>query len=415
MVKPDKEKSDINDNFNLEGTSFNIDFAERLRKRRTGEMRDNTDHRKTKIHITVTWGAYNTYLNSKYIDYRLGSISEGKYRNIASAVNKFMSYLTDRFGDREKFKVTEEDVWDFFVNLDKYTVTEDNKLSYSTINKDVLYVRDFLDYVMWLQGVQLYLKDLTTTKVVKILEKQNKFKHAEGHAKKSKKKLLKDVNFMRIVEQNVQILFNDLYFRYSTKRLNERTYDFLRLVILLGVYNGLRGTEMARIKVDDINLENRLMDVHRGKIDVKKNITTTVLHPLVRDYIKYIIEKYNLKEEDKLIPVKNIDQFIKQHCNKLVNLRMLRSFFAVRLEAHGQKEFLEYLLGHKEGIKIVSKFLRDSALTKLTTDHYTQEFIRNLKQSYDTAFNDLIFEIHLDDNPTPHIFPTPAKNKYPAH
>ena len=172
---------------------------------------------------------------------------------------------------------------------------------------------------------------------------------------------------------------------------------------------------MGRIKVGDINLEERLMDVRRGKIDVTENITTTVLHPTVRDYISYIIGKYRLKEEDKLIPIKNIDQFIKQHCNKLVNLRILRSYFAVRLEAHGQKEFLEYLLGHKEGIKIVSRFLKSSALTKLTTDHYTQVFIKNLKQSYDTAFKDLIFEIHLDDNPTPHIFSTLAKSKYPAH
>mgnify|MGYP000085336680 CR=1 FL=1 len=76
---------------------------------------------------------------------------------------------------------------------------------------------------------------------------------------------------------------------------------------------------------------------------------------------------------------------------------------------------MEYLLGHKEGIKIVNSLFKESKLSRITLNHYTQAFIEELKRAYDNAFSNLLFDIHTDDNPTPHIFPTPAKNKYPAH
>lgn len=150
------------------------------------------------------------------------------------------------------------------------------------------------------------------------------------------------------------------FYQNELKKLLEISKKNLRdhLIILLSYRHGLRASEVGKIRLNDIDFENKKIYIHRLKNGIPS------LHPLPDDEVKLLreyIKKYNPEEilfygKNKKIPIsrKTLHSIIKKYSKEAgipvekAHFHTLRHSLGVHLiEAGVDTRVVQSILGHK--------------------------------------------------------------------
>ncbi|MDO8509183.1 MAG: tyrosine-type recombinase/integrase [Nanoarchaeota archaeon] len=157
-----------------------------------------------------------------------------------------------------------------------------------------------------------------------------------------------------------------------------------RLIISLLYSSGLRVSELVNLKKDDLNLQEKIGWVRRGKGGKDRLITLSVnLAGELKDYFEMKgKDKVYVFSKDKPLTTRNIQKIIKgtrirAGINKKVTPHTLRHSFATHLlEAGTDIRFIQSMLGHS------------SIATTQIYAHVSTDEIKKIKNPLDVLDND---------------------------
>ncbi len=130
-----------------------------------------------------------------------------------------------------------------------------------------------------------------------------------------------------------------------------------KLMISLLYASGVRVSELVSIKIEDLDLQKRLLKVRQGK---GKKDRYTILSVKVTEQIKNYIQipppqsNYLFSSHDGHVTIRTVEEVIKQACQKAkinspLSPHSLRHSFATHLMENGTKiEYIQQMLGHKD-------------------------------------------------------------------
>jgi len=164
----------------------------------------------------------------------------------------------------------------------------------------------------------------------------------------------------------------------EVKRLIESTdNEKTRLIVSMLYSSGLRVSEIVNLKVNDLNLDERIGWVRKGK--GSKDRIFTISESLANNLKEFLKEKNNIYvfSKDKPLTTRNIQKIIaslrvKAGINKKITPHTLRHSFATHLLENGVDiRKIQFLLGHS------------SLNTTQIYAHVSQEEIKKIKNPLD--------------------------------
>ena len=164
----------------------------------------------------------------------------------------------------------------------------------------------------------------------------------------------------------------------EVKRLIESTdNEKTRLIVSMLYSSGLRVSELVNLKVNDLNLDERIGWVRKGK--GSKDRIFTISESLATNLKEFLKEKNNIYvfSKDKPLTTRNIQKIIaslraKADINKKITPHTLRHSFATHLLENGVDiRKIQFLLGHS------------SLNTTQIYAHVSQEEIKKIKNPLD--------------------------------
>jgi len=164
----------------------------------------------------------------------------------------------------------------------------------------------------------------------------------------------------------------------EVKRLIESTdNEKTRLIVSMLYSSGLRVSELVNLKVNDLNLDERIGWVRKGK--GSKDRIFTISESLATNLKEFLKEKNNIYvfSKDKPLTTRNIQKIIaslraKAGINKKITPHTLRHSFATHLLENGVDiRKIQFLLGHS------------SLNTTQIYAHVSQEEIKKIKNPLD--------------------------------
>lgn len=212
-------------------------------------------------------------------------ISENTYKSYASDVKLFKKYYEDSYGEDFK-KLSHSDISmykSFLLNNNHSATTVNRKLSALTRYNQYLIAENIQEDIV------IKKKDFIKIQRTMI-----------------KKKILtdKEVNMLKHFSSN------------DTKNA-KRDYCF----IILFLYGGFRESELIKIKISDIKLENRFITVIGKGNKLRQIIINDLMYDAIKDYIEER-EKLNIDNPYLFIGQKNmntLDSLNRNFCNRLLN------------------------------------------------------------------------------------------------
>ncbi|WP_457752752.1 tyrosine-type recombinase/integrase [Thermococcus sp.] len=196
---------------------------------------------------------------------------------------------------------------------------------------------------------------------------------------KAKKVVSPDITIVTV--QDVKNLLNLYKTLYDNKKLDEKNFDRLRLATLFCAVTGMRVFEFVRLRVSDINLENRTVHLRAEITKAKKErITffTDEVQQLLEDYIK----KYHLTSEDSLARLPQLQRpfkYKKELNQQKLRLKHMRKFFSQEWDRrNGNTTVKKILMGH-------------SITDDINALHYSHHTTKELKEIYDKVMRHLRF------------------------
>lgn len=150
-----------------------------------------------------------------------------------------------------------------------------------------------------------------------------------------------------------------------------------RLIVSMLYSSGLRVSELVNLKVDDLNLDERVGWVRKGK--GSKDRLFVISENLARDLREYLVNKENkyVFSKEKPLTTRNIQKIIaclrkKTGINKKITPHTLRHSFATHLLESGVDiRKIQFLLGHS------------SLNTTQIYTHVSQEEIKKIRNPLD--------------------------------
>lgn len=130
-----------------------------------------------------------------------------------------------------------------------------------------------------------------------------------------------------------------------------------KLMLSLLYASGVRVSELVSIKIEDIDLQKRLLKVRQGKGNKDRY---TILSMKVVEQIKNYTPTYSSESNylfassDGHITIRTVEEVLKQACHKAkiknaLTPHSLRHSFATHHMEHGTKtEYIQQMLGHKD-------------------------------------------------------------------
>ncbi|NJE54667.1 site-specific integrase [Thermococcus sp. 21S9] len=312
--------------------------------------------------ITISVEDIAEFIERNERKFEAGALAESTIQNIRLAIKKFVSYLLETQGDKDEYVINADILDDFFLTLAK------KQYSKSTIEKCVVYTKMLFDRIAKKRGVTI----------------DYEFKLRSIYGGKGLK--WRANNYRSPVREkatplDVQRAIDRVYHRYNS---TEETKDRLITAILVLAYTGARGSEISRVKVQNIDFKNNFIEFYRDKL-VTDKVTIFPLHPILASWLRYYIKKYNLKKSDSLVRMRNVDKMFKKYVQlKLRPVRAMNATFLVLAQNR------EYLLGHADersyAITVNNYLLKEQKETYYdfiapTVPDFVKETLTELKQS----------------------------------
>lgn len=144
-----------------------------------------------------------------------------------------------------------------------------------------------------------------------------------------------------------------------------------RLMLELMYSSGLRVSEVTKIKVNDLDLENKMGKVISGKGKKDRNII------LSENFIKHV-KKYK-PDSEYLFPGNDNEHISTRAVQKLINNAAKKAEIKKRVFCHAlRSSFATHLLESGTDIRIIQELLGHSNLA--TTERYTKVSLEQLKK-----------------------------------
>ena len=254
----------------------------------------------------------------EFIEYmKKDNISENTYMSYASDVKIYMKYYEDSYGDKME-KLIHSDIV-MYVNYLKR-----NGVTASTINRKIAALKKY----------NLFLKDNGIQEDIVIVDKD--------YIKIQKSFISKKVPTVQEINK-IQHLAN------KDEKNPERDYCFLAILI----YGGLRESEMITIRLVDIKLEERFINIIGKGNKFRQVIINDIMYDAIKKYLE-IREKMNTDNPYLFVGQKNANNkkpLNRNFCNRLID-KYKDLCKSVKLHPHKVRAFFCTNALHNAGYSI---------------------------------------------------------------
>jgi len=240
--------------------------------------------------------------------------------------------------------------------------------SKKTLNIYVTHAKEFLDFIK--KDAELATEDDIKEFIVYLMDKGNKPMSVNLKLSALRflyKKILKSAIMVDIENQKVEKKIPVALSSEEVSRIfNSIKNDKHRLIIELMLSSGMRVSECVSVKVNDINLEERIIRVKQGKGNKDRlTILSAGTVKNIREYLEGRDDQnpYLFPSKDGHISVKLPQKIIKEATDRAgvqtnVYCHALRSTFATNLLNSGvDLKMIQDLLGH-QSIKTTERYLQ---------------------------------------------------------
>lgn len=295
------------------------------------------------VHISIDpnhWDFKRRKLKKACPDY---DENEKDIRKLLNKISKIVEYANDQYIDptiefvlseleKNRDYITKKSTLDIFELLDDFIKVRDGQVSKDTIkdyNSLKKHLKDFEDaredlkitfknfnkefYNNWIEFLRfeqekpngdIGLKDNTIGKQIKNLKIFLRYLMDEG--------TIPQINlkpFKTITEETDAIFLDEEELKaiYELDYSDNKQYDQIRDVLIIGCYTGLRYGDLHKLRPEHIDKENELIQIKQGK--VQRSVTIPFI-----DYVPEIMKKYNYE-----LPKIHLNEFnkeIKKICKK---------------------------------------------------------------------------------------------------
>jgi len=333
-------------------------------------------------------------------DYHEVDVSEDTFRKVKKWLYEFLMFLesgkfpkkgtSPRIPRSGAYQVSSEKVQKYIVAL--------KKAGYSTSSmiKRLRYVKKFLRALGINEFDSLFDRELRQLKISLIWERR--------------------VTKKIVTIEDVRRLFKEVEDLHRKRKLSTWKYERMLAFLLLMVSTGRRKEEVARIKVDWIDVENGIVkfpvsETKEGRLlGVTEGYEVSFLTKEAQAFLKYFIKKYDEriqanggylfisqgKKDISTIFVNRIMndyrdrlKFKLSECSENFEIAYLRKFFAEEWDRRVMKK-----RGSKRGLgldvyEIVKRQIMGHSLSDVHNLHYAHKSEKELKEVYDEIYADV--------------------------
>lgn len=185
--------------------------------------------------------------------------------------------------------------------------------------------------------------------------------------------LNKEIDLSELYPKHQENLLPNCISKIDIRNMIDLTDNLKHKVIICLLYSaGLRLSELLYLKINDIDIPNKIIHIHQAK---DKNERTVMLSPTLLEKLQQYYQKYNPKQyvfegqSGEVYTGKSVQQVVKQAAAKAgiiipVTPHCLRHSFASHLLENGTDiHHVQELMGH-QSIKTTENYLHTSEFSK---------------------------------------------------
>ncbi len=185
--------------------------------------------------------------------------------------------------------------------------------------------------------------------------------------------LNKEIDLSELYPKHQENLLPNCISKIDIRNMIDLTDNLKHKVIICLLYSaGLRLSELLNLKINDIDIPNKIIHIHQAK---DKNERTVMLSPTLLEKLQQYYQKYNPKQyvfegqSGEVYTGKSVQQVVKQAAAKAgiiipVTPHCLRHSFASHLLENGTDiHHVQELMGH-QSIKTTENYLHTSEFSK---------------------------------------------------
>nr|WP_240912518.1 tyrosine-type recombinase/integrase [Thermococcus sp. LS2] len=168
---------------------------------------------------------------------------------------------------------------------------------------------------------------------------------------------------------------------YLSNRFEEQKYDQMLVAMLLMATSGMRVSELARVPLKDMDIENRRIYLNTSMTKTKQ-ARVTFFTKEVQELLQHYIDTYNPPLADPIATVPQLQRPFRKKSplrNQKLRPKHMRKFFAQEWDRrNGNATIKKMLMGH-------------SIRYDINALHYSHHTIEEIQEIYDKVFGNLRF------------------------
>ncbi|KXX69080.1 hypothetical protein AVL50_18160 [Flammeovirga sp. SJP92] len=247
-----------------------------------------------------------------------------------------------------------------------------NNSSYQSIS--ALSVNQFL-------REQAHLKISTLNLYLKAIKRfATYYEHSSNDEKRHE--IVLEINSLKKFEDSLQLVNRIGLNEQQVSKLFSEANQKQQFILHLGVNMGLRGSSMLHLKVKDINLVTKKMDVW---LKGKNNTMSLPIPPTTYHFVKDYIDSNELQNDEYLLGYKgnkisSLSKYFSDFLYKCDLKEIEKEGVLYSISLHNLRHTFAYNALEKFGLITTSRLL-GHATTQITEQHYLQDKSRDLLNS----------------------------------